>query len=219
MTQLDNHTRFYGNLCNADDKIEQIEYFYSELEVLIEQEKSKLRGIQVDFDQNPVQYNKKFHFEYTLEQSLRTSVIIKLVTFLEVELQSYCCDLQTALNLQVKYNDLKGTVLEQFKIYSSKIALLTIDFSSLKYEKVRQLIELRNCIVHYEGQIENFYGRKFSRSEALHTLARQMPSIKIKDNELVFLEKEACVNCVSIIKEFIYMIYNCALEKFPKSSE
>lgn len=216
MTQLDNHTRFFGNLCNADDKIEEIEYFHSELEVLIEQEKSKLEGVQVDFDNNPVQYNKKFHFEYTLEQSLRTAVIIKLVTFLEVELQNYCCDLQTALNLQVKYNDFKGTVLEQFKTYANKIALLTIDFSSSKYEKVKQLIELRNCIVHYEGQIENFYGRKFNRSETLHTLARQMPSIKIKDNDFVFLEKDACRNCLSIIKEFVDMIYNSALDKFPK---
>ncbi len=217
MTKLDNHTRFFGNLSKADYKIEEIEFFHSELELLIKQEKFKLGNIQVEFEDNPVLYNKKFYFEHTLEQNLRASVIINLVTFLEIELQNYCCDLQTALNLQVRYNDFKGTVLEQFKIYANKIAFLKIDFSSSKYEKVKQLIELRNCIVHYEGQIENFYQRKFNRSEAIQDLARQIPSITIKENDFVSLEEVACKKCISIIKEFVGMIYKSAFEKFPKN--
>lgn len=216
MTRLDNHTRFFGNLCNADDKIEEIEYFHSELELLISNEKSKLKSIEVEFDTNPALYNRKFHFENTLAQNLRASVVISLVTFLEVELQNYCCDLQTALNLQVKYNDFKGTVLEQFKTYANKIAFLSIDFSSSKYQKVKNLIELRNCIVHYEGQIENWYGRRFNRSESIQTLAKEIPSISISENEFVSLDADACRDFISIIKEFVDMIYKSALEKFPK---
>ena len=146
MKKLNNHTRFFGNYCNADNNIEEIEFFHLELELLIKHEKSKLEVIQVEYEDNPILYNRKHHFENTLEQNLRSSVIINLVTFLEVELQNYCCDLKTALNLQVRYIDFKGTVLEQFKIYVNKIAFLNIDFSSSKFEKVKQLLELRNCI-------------------------------------------------------------------------
>lgn len=218
-TTLDNYTRFFGNRCNADDKLEEIKYFHSEIETLIKSENSKLTQINIDFEDNSVLYNRKFHFDNTLAHNLRLSVIVNLVTFLEVELQNYCCDLQTVLRLTVKYNEFKGTILEQFKIYTNKIASLQIDFSSSTYQKVKQIIELRNCIVHYEGQTENFYGRKFNRSDAIVTLAKEIPSIEIKENDFISLNSEACINCISIIEKFIDMIYKCALERFPKNEE
>ncbi len=214
MTQLDNHTRFFGNFCNAEDKIEEIEYFHSELESLISNEKIKLESIDVEYNTNPSLYKRKFHFGNTLAKNLRASVVVSLATFLEVELQNYCCDLQTALSLQVNYNDFKGTILEQFRTYTNKIAFLSIDFSSSKYQKVKNLIELRNCIVHYEGQIENWYGRRFNRLESIQNLAKAIPSISIEETEFISINADACRDFISIIKEFIDMIYESALEKF-----
>lgn len=214
-TQLDNHTRFFGNLCNADDKLEEIKYYHSELELLIKREKDKLAGIDVNFESNPDLYNKKFHFEHTLSNNLRASIIISLVTFLEIELQNFCSDLQIACSLEVKYNDFKGTIVEQFKIYTNKIALLQINLGSTLYQTIKEVIELRNCIVHYEGQIENFYGRKFNRSESIQNITKKFPSIKIEDNDFITLDANACIECISIVEKFIDMIYNCVLEKFP----
>lgn len=214
MIQLDNHTRFFGNYCSADYKLEEIEYFHSELELLIKQEKSKLPNEVNNID--PVLHDKKYHYEYTLEQNLRASVIISLITFLEVELQNYCSDLQIALGVQLKYSDFKGSIMEQFKTYVNKVAVLSIDFSSPIYQKVKHLVELRNCIVHYEGQIENWYGRKFNRAESIQMLAKQIPSISIKENDSISLQPEACKECILIIKDFIEIIYKSAFDKFPK---
>ena len=177
MTALSNHTRFFGSLCEADDKIDEIVHFHSELESLINKEKTVLGDVNVEYDDNPELYNRKFHFDNTLEQNLRMSIIVNLVTFLEVELQNFCSNLQTALNLKIKYNEIKGTILEQFKTYTNKVGDLEIDFSSSTYQRVKNIIELRNCIVHYEGIIENFYGRKFNRSEAIKKLAKEISSI------------------------------------------
>ena len=219
MAQLDNYTRFFGNFCNADHNLEEIKYYHSELELLIGQQKNMLMLIEVDLESNPDLYNKKFHFEHTISQNLRNSVIVRLVTFLEIEVQSFCVNLQSAYSLEVNYKDFKGTILEQFEIYTNKICSLEIDFSSSVYETIKEIIELRNCIVHYDRRIEDFYDKKFNKVELIQSISRKIPSVTIKDNGFIELDFNACNEIILIVEKFIKMIYSCIREKLPNDQK
>lgn len=211
--------RFFGNLCNADDKLEEIRAFLDEIEKLIAKEKKLLPKWKVEYEDDPTLYNKKFHFDFTLTRNLRLSVIISIVTLLEIELHTYCKELQRNLSINVNYSEFKGSILDQFKIYSNKLAGLEIDFESQVWQSVKEVVELRNCIVHYDGFIEDFYGRKFSRHNSIKNLSKKFSSIQIEDNDLIVLDEIACRECINIIEKFVNMIYERAFQKFPKYSE
>jgi hypothetical protein len=214
---VDNHLRLYGDFCNSTDKLDEIKAYHQEIEDLLTAEKKKFEDINIELSENEALYNKKYHFEYTLIQNLRMSVIVSLVTFLEIELQTICSALKKGLSLPLSYSEIKGTTLEQFKTYINKVVLLNFDFSKFDISSVKEVIELRNCIVHYDNQIEDFYGRRFSRSQSITSLAKKLQSIEISDNESIRLNSQACTDCIKIIEDFIVSIYHQLLDKFPKS--
>lgn len=218
MSSITPHTKFFGNLCNADYKLEEIRAFHDEIEKLIITENKKLEVQKIEYEENPELYGKKFHFGFTLSRNLRNSIIISLITFLEIELQNFCAELKRSLKLSVSHNEFKGTIFEQFKIYSNKLAFLGLDFQSQNWQSVKELVELRNCIVHYDGFIEDWYGRKFSRAQLIENLIKKYSFVQIKDNDLIELDEDACEQCIAIIKEFTDIIYNQALLKFPKEN-
>jgi hypothetical protein len=211
---MTNHLRFFGSFCDASFKLEEIKAFHHEFESQIENENLKLNKIKIEYDNDPALYNKKYHYENTLAGNLRGSVIISLVTFLEIELQHFCSNLQSAFSINVSYGELKGTTLEQFKIYSKKLCLLDLDFESVEWQSVKEVVELRNCIVHHDSIIEDFYGRRFNRVESIQNLSKKFNSIQITEG-FVQLKKDSCFQCISIVETFINMIYNCVLRKFP----
>lgn len=215
MSPLTTNTLFFGNLCDTDLQLEEIGVFQKEIEKLIIEENIKLQQLNVEYEQNPQLYNKKFHFEHTLTTNLRNSVIISLVIFLESELQNFCSALHKVLMLKVTYSEFKGSILDQFKTYI-KLAGLEIDFESQIWQSLKEVVELRNCIVHYSGWLEDWHGRKFNRSNSIESLSKKFNSIQIDENKLVVLDKKACEDCILIIKNFIDMIYKCALLKLPK---
>ena len=218
MSTITPNLTFFGNHCNAIDKLQVIRAFHSEIESLISEKNSSLQKIEVEFDQDRKLYEQKFHFEHTLKPNLRDAVIVGLTTFLEIELQNFCKDLQLALSLKVKHDDLKGSILDQFRIYT-QLAELNIDFGSSCWQSVREVVELRNCIVHYSGWIEDWYGRKFNRANSIENLSKKFNSIQIDERGLISLNEQACEECIAIIDSFITAIYDSALQKFPKGKD
>lgn len=208
---------FFGSLCNADDKMEAIAAFHNQMRDLVLKEKSNFKEVEIEYEDDPELYDKKFHLNFTLESQIRNSTVTSLITFLEIELQQFCITVQRSLALQVSYNDLKGTTLDQFKTYTNKIGELNIDFSADTWQSIKELVELRNCIVHYDAQIEDWYGRKFSRTKSIENLSQKFNFIHIKDSGYIELTDEAGSKCISIVKDFIDLIYKAALKRFPKN--
>lgn len=216
MNKLDNYTRFFGGHCQFLDMIEEVKFFNSEIEHLIELEKENFVNVEVDYINNETLSTKKYHFDNTLVRNLRESVIINLVRIIEKELQILSNELHTALSLSIKYSDLKGTVLEQFKLYSIKIACLNFDFNSIEWLMINEIVELRNCIVHYDAWIEDFYGRTFNRVNSINNLSKRVKSIKIDERGFVELGEGSSNECIDITEKFFYNIYKSLLERFPK---
>ncbi len=140
-------------------------------------------------------------------------MIIALVTFLETELYSYLRGLHNRLDLEIGYNELKGTFLDQFKTYVTKVVMLEIEFESRLWQSLKELVELRNCIVHFDANLEDTHGRKFSRSSLIISLSKKFDSIKIDEKyNYFYLEKSACEKSIKLVSVFIQMIYSKTLE-------
>lgn len=211
--------RFIGNRISASEKIEEIRVFQDEIDALITEKNNSLKKIDSKIFNNEKVENQIFHFAHTLNRNHRAAVIISLVTFLEMELQNFCLDLQFCTTLKLSYTELKGTILEQFKTYVNKLAELNIDFGTDIWQSVKEVVEMRNCLVHYNGQIEDCYGRQFSRTDSIKRLSKRFSSVQIEESGFILLDKESCDECISIVEKFINIIYESALQRFPKDQD
>jgi hypothetical protein len=214
---ISTYLTFYGNLCDLDQRIEDLKGYYGEVNQLIENKKATLALIQVDYHHNTELFNRKLLFENIIEANLRSSVIVSLVSLLEVELQRICNAFKKSLLLKISHSDFKGTIIDQFKIYLTKVVMISYNFGATEFESIREIIELRNCLVHYEGVIEDFYGRKFDRVKTLKNLNQKFSSIQVIDDEYVYLDKEACLNCINVVERFLHEIYLAILKSFPQN--
>jgi hypothetical protein len=213
---LTTFTRFFGNFCNIEEKFVVIRAFQFEIEKLIDKENEVLQDIQAEYDQDPMLFDRKLFFGKVFKNNLRYATVISLVTLLEIELQNYCIELQRALSLKIKYDEFKGSILAQFKTYTSKLANLNIEFENQLWSNLRDVVELRNCIIHFDGYVEDWYGRKFNRVASIENLTKKFSSIEIDDREIIILDKNACKDCIDIVEKFIKHIYECTFIKFPE---
>lgn len=95
-------------------------------------------------------------FKDTFPPILNASVIVATAMLLEQEVRELAAALAMAFNLKVKLNDLTGSVLERFRTLATKIVDLTIEGAHFQWTDLVGLFELRNCIVHSQGQLSDF---------------------------------------------------------------
>lgn len=209
------YTRFFGNLTNADYKLQSMLELTKLFEKIIEERRLKLAE-EEHYDENPELFGKESFFTETYIRTLRYSIIINLITFLEIELHSYCTELRKSLDIKIKHTEIKGNILEQFKAFTNKVCALGIEFGTQNWKRLKELTELRNCIVHYDGQVEDWYGRKFSRVELIERLGTKFEFVRILENQFIELNEDAGVESISIVQEFISYIYEVSLKTFPK---
>jgi len=139
----------------------------------------------------------------------RKSFIVTLLIALDTQMKSYCELLRNATGQKLKWNDLRGSSLERFLIYSEKVCGLQNVYTEPKRQFLEGLIEVRNCIVHNDSGLEGF-----SKSKVVERFVKQMDGVIISDGYLSF-EREACNACADIVWQFMETAYNSALKVYP----
>jgi len=151
--------------------------------------------------------------EYEIEKFpdiQRISFLIVLVMLIEIQIKSYCNNLYRFRVSPIKLNKLRGSIIEQFLVYVEKLAGYDFAFEEGILDRIREIIELRNCFVHADG-----YLKEFNRREQIKNLSRKVNGIIIA-NGYVELSSESCLEFIKIVRKFFDIIYNKALELFPK---
>jgi hypothetical protein len=139
----------------------------------------------------------------------RKSFIVSLLISLDSQMTNYCQHLQKCEQQKIKWNELKGSALERFIKYSEKLCSLNPIASDDVKQKIRSLIELRNCIVHNDSCLDGF-----SKAAAIESFARQIEGITL-ENGRINLSVSVCIECADLIQEFMSSAYKSALEKHP----
>jgi hypothetical protein len=191
-SSLAHHYKFFGNLVDLDCIIQDLKLVLAKTE-------------EIDFPDHENGLTADVFPDIT-----RKSFIVSLLITLDEQFKVYCGILKESTGQTLKWNELKGSALERFITYSTKVCGL----SNIKDDSTKQLlsglIEVRNCIVHNSSSIDGYGKRKIVES-----FASQIEGISIED-DIIYFSVEACISCADLVLEFMSKAYNAGLDKFPK---
>jgi hypothetical protein len=201
---------FFGNMVNVSSQIEEIKSYLHEIHKYIDVTSYHLNQNNIKRYDPETLENLKYHYEHTHGENLRKSIIISSIIILESEIDNYCQDFQKHRKLKVSYRDFKGDVLDKFKFYSQKILNSTYDFGRTEWQDIIGLLEIRNCLIHNRGSLDNFGKRK-----SVEQFINRYSSFTITDNEFIHISQKGCADSLKIINNFFEEITSFALDFFP----
>lgn len=204
MSVVDANDLLFGNFSDSLSKLDEIEKFREHFDLFLEQEREHFEGAHTDLqiDYLPL-------FADTFPPILHSSIVISVAVLLELEMRGYCAARREALGLDLRLGDIAGSVLDRFKAYTTRVARLDIDFTKARWEDTVGLFEIRNCLVHSGGNL-----REFTRATVIHAFAARHSTPTCEADRLRIRPETSSV-VLSIATDFLYVIYNCALLRFP----
>lgn len=204
MSALDPNDVLFGNFCDSLSKLDELEKFREHVDRFLEQEREYFEGAHTDLQ---IEYLPLF--ADTFPPVLHSCIVISVAVLLELEMRGYCAALREALDLNLRLGDLAGSVLDRFKAYVTKVAGPDVDFTQARWEDTVGLFEIRNCLVHSGGNLA-----EFSRAPLIHAFATRH-STPACEGDRVRIGPETSSVVLSIATDFLYVIYNSALSRFP----
>lgn len=203
---IDPHTSFFGHLVFAQMSLEEINDYVMIVDNFIKKADKRIlegKGGWLLNDDEFYQYIEPFPV------LLHSSLVITVGIWLEGELKTFCHLLKRHLGLWLDLSDLKGSTIDRFRKYCEKFARIDIDVEPRQWEDIRGVWEIRNCLVHNDGFLDNF-----NKSAIIKIFSRRhkMPKV-LKDR--IEPSSESSILIVKIVSSFIERVYRSALKRFP----
>lgn len=189
---MEAYYKFFGNLCDLDCIVQDLKLVLAKTE-------------DIDFPEHENGLIADIFPDIT-----RKSFIVSLLITLDEQFKVYCGILLETTGQKLKWNDLKGSALERFIAYSTKVCGFTHVCDHSSKQLLSGLIEVRNCIVHNSSCLDGFNKRK-----VIESFASKIDGITI-ENDIVFFNIDACISCADLVLDFMSKAYSIGLEHFPK---
>jgi hypothetical protein len=204
------HIIFYGNSIEFNAQVDEIRSYLNEVHKFIEITNIHLQNDKIKgYDKDTLE-DMKYNFEHTHGDILRKSIIISIIILLESGIDIYCRDFQKYMKLKISFKELKGDLLERFKIYSQKILNSSFDFSSQLWQDIVGLYEIRNCIIHNNGLLDNFGKRTL-----IEVFIKRNKRFEITDSDFIDITHNGCLLGLDIVDTFYKAITEFAFDLFP----
>ena len=94
-------------------------------------------------------------------------------------------------------------------LFINKFSKLQLTESIDNENRIRSLIETRNCIVHSNSDVQDYPKKK-----VVESFVKTLTGCEIKDGYLSF-SFEGIIECVDLIERYVTSIYEAALLKYP----
>ena len=170
---------------------------------------SKLDPSEEDFFAEEYEKIKKFqrYFGY--------SVIILIFSILEHLLEEVCNIVKRFKNLSLNPGDLKGQGIERAKNYIKKVCKIPFPSDSPEWEFIQDLLEVRNCIVHANGKIN-----EYKNPEKLKDIINRVSGLDSDEYGYVIIKEELPLKLLDNIKELLGKVCeSCFCEKYYKHNQ
>jgi hypothetical protein len=204
------YINFFGNSAEFGGQVDELRSYLNEVRNFIEVTNHHLQNDKIKGYDNDTLADLKYHYEYTHGDISRKSILISTIILLESGIDIYCKDFQKQQKLKIGYKDLKGDLLDRFKFYSLKILNSSFDFNSRLWQDISGLYEIRNCLVHNNGSLENFGKRK-----VIEEFVKRNRSFEITEDEFIEITHQACLFGLDSIDKFHVEITMFAFEIYP----
>jgi len=139
------------------------------------------------------------------ENTIFSSFFVMVYSYFESELMQYCRDLEKQNPKEISWSDISDqNILEKAKEYLTKVQKIEFPSNSPEWEKIRNFTNLRNCIVHNQGRVDNSFNEK-QRVKLSKFIEGKNSKIKLEDRKCV-LDYEFCSDALEIIKKFLFSV-------------
>lgn len=151
-----------------------------------------------------------------LSYTLHTSIIITCIILVEQEIKRFSEALKNELNLKLSIKDIKGSLLQCFRTYITKVADLNIELDEDIWKDINGAFQIRNCLIHYNGSLKNFFKvnviKEFETKHGIPIIEEE--EIVGKGDKLT-IDGNISKKILDITLIFFETIYVYALERFP----
>lgn len=206
MSSTDPTRLFFSNSLDASDKLLKLEQFLDYVSNYFSNE-----ARYFDEEAHP-DLTREFLplFAETLPPILHSSILISTTTLLEQEMRGYAAALLEAISSELKFGELSGSVLERFRVVTTKIAGFKLDDSQISWPDVVGLFEIRNCLIHSGGDLSSF-----QKISTIRTFAHRHGTPDCSNDKL-HLDARTSEVALRITSTFLECIYKLALDRYPR---
>lgn len=124
--------------------------------------------------------NKEYESEYI--PKTRYSLVVLLFTILETRMQALCSEIQKREGYDLGWKDITGASIERLAKYLHHVAHVT-DKNDDLWIQLNELVSIRNCIVHANGNISEANER--TRAHIRSVIARRNDVLLSEDGMLL----------------------------------
>jgi hypothetical protein len=193
----------FGNIVNVNRRLETMGSFLDASSDFVSQKILELSPID-SRDEALMYYINDFG------NGLRKSFIVTLSSLIDAEMGGFCEAVKKQADLATGWNDLKGTVIERFTQFSTKVAEINMSVSKELWTDVDYLIAVGNCVTKFGGRVSGF-----SDSGKIKKLAQKHPGLIIMEDSII-VSPDLCKDFISIVQKFFETIYDDAIRHFKK---
>lgn len=204
---------FFGNLVDTDTEFDFLNKFRKDILGFLKRASKSIKRKEFSNDDavGAIAEDRIDLYKHLYTQLVCESFIISCVIFLEQEIKIFSEGLMFTLSLNLNMSDLRGSLLERFKKYCQNMANLNLDFSSKKWQDITAIMEIRNCLVHNSGLIDDF-----TKINVIKTFAKRYGTPCICEGRL-HLSDDTLLITLKILRNFNEKIHDAALRKFPRT--
>jgi hypothetical protein len=112
----------------------------------------------------------------------RKSAFLTMYAFLEHELEKLSRKLKAELSLTPELDDVAGKGVQRSMMYMQLIVNLQIEKGASEWNQISEINQLRNLIIHNDGQLFDHDGKRKREAKIINQLSRHLSE---KDDELI----------------------------------
>lgn len=178
-------------------------------QALLDSEEQETALLEIEMEVHSWLYDSYF------SRFMRYSLIVTLVVVLESQLTAICTELGKMRKIPLRAKDLKGDTIGQSKRYLADVLNLHLDFQL--WERIADLVKVRNCIVHALGNVELSNDRNrlldLVKLDSGLSLGETVFS-EVDAKDILYLSSEFCSQSIKIVEQFFDVLLDEA--GYPK---
>ncbi|MDO8335614.1 MAG: hypothetical protein Q7T74_02410 [Candidatus Saccharibacteria bacterium] len=147
-----------------------------------------------------------YRIDRVFRRSFRYSALVTIHALLETSMNSMCMFLQKKHNIGVGLQDIKGEGIERARLYLSKVCGIKFPETSHEWQELQKLNQVRNCIVHTNGDISLVISPK-----KLKMIVQNTHGLEIEAERYLIIDNSYLTAAISWLRSLFLELHDAAL--------